>query len=616
MKKQLLMSLFSILVACGCTLQDGIESCTNTQYYDNSTGLCVTSDIDHCGMQDYICLERVPNWSKGLCFDNVCVVTECTTGFRPATDARSCVSDCTGSQYYDSSTASCKPSDIDNCGQAGYKCSERISNWKTGKCTDNVCSVTACNDGYSIVNNECKADCGNTKYYNSATGACANSDTDNCGQKDYKCSEHIANWSTGNCTNNVCVVTSCGAGHIPSEDGKQCVDDDVAKCEAGCANHPFANIKSYYCTEHDGELTCAYVCTDSMVNCGTQFNPDCIDINTNFNHCGKCNQPCVGNQHCDNGSCQYTACQPTQCTVMTGAEMGCTNTDEKCGNSCISCKSLHANGFCDNGSCFISACNAGEHPLYNGDGKITQCVANTEAACAPKDLPSGQSVVNCNDWKPSNATTTSCDASSGVCIVTACSIDYHIAPDGKTCVKNTSASCGAYNSSETKSCTGPANVCNNGQCECPAGKLLNYDGNNCVIPVCAGIPGVYEGTERTYNYYNESAKDFACNPTKCNSNYESYVQNGAHSCRPYSSLGCDKYGYLYTNSVGVCTASNGSSNGHAHCKDGYRYYILACIAQDYCCGTRNLNMNNASDFVCRNCKVQGKTCDISTGECK
>ncbi|MBQ9394400.1 MAG: hypothetical protein IJU23_02645 [Proteobacteria bacterium] len=415
-------------------------------------------------------------------------------------------------------------------------------------------------------------------------------------------------------TENLCVVDGHNAC-VPKFDTNHC-----GTCDNDCANHNYANIKSYSCAEKDETPTCTYVCTDSAINCGTDIHPVCAVLNTDYNHCGSCNNSCKGNQYCEGGTCHYTDCASNECTIMNGNEKSCINTDAKCGNGCTSCKSLHSNGYCDNGTCYISSCNNGEHPEYSGN-KITRCVKNSVTSCGPS---TGGSVTNCNSWKPSTASSVDCKSNEGYCYITNCNNGYHLASDQKSCVGNTSSSCAASNSTNAHSCSGPQNKCDNGNCVCPDGKKLNYDGNNCVIPACAGIPGVYDGTLLTSSWYNPGISDWACNPSSCNANYKRVSQggNGQYwACRPSTSLGCTNYGYRYTTSSdGYCIGGkyvNGQlKNGHSHCADGYRQYITACINQNACCGTRNAAMNNSLDFVCRNCLGQGKTCNTSTGNCQ
>lgn len=425
-----------------------------------------------------------------------------------------------------------------------------------------------------------------------------------------------------------CEVTSCDEtleNLCIIDDQNTCVSKldphHCSSCDNDCANHLFPNIDSYHCVDNEGTPACSYTCAENKTNCGTEFNPVCTDLNSDNNHCGTCGNICGETMFCANGTCQYTECPSNQCTVMQESKKLCVNTDEKCGNNCKSCKSLHANGYCDNGTCHITACNTGEHPEYDGSGKISKCVKNSVTSCAPSNLGAGQSAVNCNTWRPSAVTNAACDTNSGSCYVTSCSNGYHIASNKKSCTPNTSSSCGAYNSTATKSCTGPQSVCNNGNCECPNGNKLNYDKNACVIPACAGIPGVLAGELLTKSWYNYTVSDYACNPTQCVDNYKRVSQGGAgkyFACLPSSSVfNCSSLGYKYK-SGGYCIGrENGTgTNGHNFCANNYRQYITACIHKDVCCGTRNLNMSAPTDYVCRNCAAQGKTCNISSGNCQ
>ena len=580
---------------------------------------CITPDssIDHCGAKG---LCNSPDRSSddfmgtdcgsgGICNNGIC---QCDAGEGILCDDK-CISPKTDGEHCGAKgLCNDSNSNSDNykgasCGAGSYchhgKCECYKGNWCTDAEGNGVCMMplenSTCNahpvtNGLLCEYTECKAN-----------EICAPDSTSSYRCKATSCDETaeilclVDGWNT--------CVSKFDSNHCKT-------------CNNNCANHTFANIKSYSCADKDGTPTCSYVCSDTTINCGTETNPNCVNTNTDTKNCGGCNQSCGANQFCDNGTCKATDCPSNQCTVPDGSGFTCVNVDQLCGEKCISCQSLHANAHCDNGTCYIDSCIAGEHPVYNSAGKITQCIKNTVTSCAPADLPSEQTATNCNAQKPDNAAIVACDTNKGTCYVSSCNNGYHIGPDKQTCEQNTNTSCGANNSTQTTSCTEPQTACNNGKCECPDGKKLNYDGNNCVIPACAGIPGVYDGTLLTKSWWNNTIDDYACNPTACNEGYKRESLQGKNkyfSCRPKLELGCTDFGYKYS-ADGYCVARQNDTgiNTHTHCADGYRQYILACIHKDVCCGTRNENMNNSLDYVCRNCIAQGKTCNTTIGECE
>ncbi|MBQ9394399.1 MAG: hypothetical protein IJU23_02640 [Proteobacteria bacterium] len=592
-----------------CVCQDGDILCGDK---------CITpgTSVEHCGAKG-LCndpdlesdnFEGTDCGSSGICDNGVC---KCEGGegilcgdkcVLPQTDGEHC-----------GAKGSCNDPDSgsDNyqgiaCGAGGFchngKCECYDGIWcinkeGTGQCvkpTDReTCNARLAADKLHCDYTECKE-----------TEVCV-PDTDSA----YRCDAT----SCDETTENLCIINfrnTC----VSKSDVNHC-----NTCNKDCAAHTFANIKSYSCTEKDGTPTCSYVCTDTTINCGTEINPKCVNTHTDAKNCGGCGNVCGSGKFCDDGTCQETDCPSNQCTIKE-TEIACVNVDQLCGGNCVSCKSLHANGFCDNGSCYIESCNAGEHPVYDGAGRITQCVKNSVTSCAPSSLTSEQSATNCNTWKPENAANVECDTNAGACYIVSCNNGYHLAPDKQSCEINTSTSCGANNSTQTTSCSELQNTCNNGKCECPGGKKLNFDGNNCVIPACSGIPGVYEGTLLAKSWWNNTVDDYACNPTQCNEGYKRESQNGKNkffSCRPKIELGCTSLGYKYS-ADGYCIGRQDGTglNSHVQCADSYRQYILACLHKDVCCGTRNENMTNSLDYVCRNCAAQGKTCNMTSGECE
>jgi hypothetical protein len=293
--------------------------CGTTKYYDSTTGACVDSDVNNCGQKGFKCSQNVTNWSNGTCSNNVCIVTSCDSGFKPSSDGKSCVSNCSNTQYYDSEQAKCVNSTLDNCGQKGYKCSDKILNWDGGTCSNNVCTVNSCKSGYTVKNNACVSSCnGETQYYDSSTGACANSSVTDCGQKGYKCSEHISNWSKGACTGNACIVSECASGYAVVGN----------ECKANCGTTQYYDSSSGACAT------------------------------SNENNCGQKGYACSNLAGWSSGNCTNNQCVATNCTSgYHNSEGKCiADTVDCCGTGCAKCNVANAKNFCD-GSCDYK-CNA------------------------------------------------------------------------------------------------------------------------------------------------------------------------------------------------------------------------------------------------------------------
>ncbi len=403
------------------------SSCSNTQYYDSATGTCETSDINNCGQKNFQCYHEISGWSTGNCNYNSCIVTSCSSGYTPASNGKSCVSSCTNSQYYDSTSGTCKASSIDNCGQAGYKCSEKISNWNSGNCINNACIVSTCKSGFTVNNNACVQSCSSSQYYDSSTGSCKASSTDNCGQAGYKCSEKVPNWSSGTCTNNVCTVSACKSGYK--------VNNNV--CVADCSDFQYYDSATGTCKSSD------------INNCGKKYFA--------------CYQEISG---WVNGTCNYNSCIVTSCTTgYAPATNGkscvasCTNTQyydsstgscqtsnvTNCGQKGYNCSEHHPNsdsGTCTNNKCIVTACFSGYNLINNEcrpactssqyyDSSTSTCQNSNTSNC-------GQKGYKCSDlagWITGTCT-------NNKCVATYCSAydGYHLS-DGK-CVADTITCCG------------------------------------------------------------------------------------------------------------------------------------------------------------------------------
>ncbi|MBQ9817950.1 MAG: hypothetical protein IJM59_10880 [Proteobacteria bacterium] len=447
--------------------------------------------------------------------------------------------------------------DLDNCGSCGNVC-------KKGElCENGVCTKSNCKP------NQCETTDAN------GIVICLN-DENHCGQKcdncqsltDHKCDTEIGK----------CVPGGCKSNQHPIYSGTRltgCEDNSISKCAPPTrkADEPIED-----CNAKKPGYATSMACSEQG---------ECIVlVCSGNNHIAKDKKSCVPNtpQACGSGNSTST-------------------------KSCI--VSPIAAAECSNGNCNVTNCIAGYHIKNN------ICEKNSSAQCGPTN-GTPKSCIS------SNVAEAQCSADGKSCIVTKCATGYHINSKEKTaCVANSNTNCAPTDSYSTTDCTQTfKKTCSEaGSCKCSSG-VVNYDKNACVHKACKDIPGVKEGKVIKTSWYDKSYSEYACNAVKCNSNYKRQKQDkkDAAVCLPLDSkLHCIRdMGYKYKNSDGYCVGrKNGNGgNGHAHCKDGYRQYIFACLPKDVCCGTRNTNMSKSTDFLCTNCKAQGKTCNLSTGKCK
>ncbi|MBQ9817949.1 MAG: hypothetical protein IJM59_10875 [Proteobacteria bacterium] len=511
----------------------------------------------------------------------------------------------------------CTPlSDPNNCGTCGMKCERRKGVHAHG----NLCKSTGdddydctllCDEGYT----NCKPD-------DDFDPECVdlNRDLDNCGECGKSCSLEES------CIDGICKKTEC----LPT----QCATKD-ANNKAICMNMDFmcgANCDNCFLIDEDSKCNvqqgkCAYTkCKnnqhpiysgDQIVSCEDNSASACAPSaslpNDPIVDCNASKPANVSSMDCSSdGTCIPVACAPgyhlNGHTCEANSKTACGSTDGAV-KSCLGSHVEDAN--CNNnGECIVTQCASGYHIHSN----LTSCVQNSTEACAP---PNRSDTTNCNTL--SNVESAKC-TSQGTCQVTNCKSGYHITDATQSSCSPTSASsCAATNSYSVKDCTTSyKKSCSGGTCVCASG-VENYDNTACVNEACKGVPGIQSGNALTKSWFNHNYSDYACNATSCLPGYKRQQQNNteAWTCLPPSSqVNCGSLGYLYTSSDGHCIAQHNGKNGHAHCKDNYRHYILACLHKDVCCGTRNTSMSLATDFLCTNCLAQGKTCNISSGKCQ
>ncbi|MBO4349319.1 MAG: hypothetical protein J6A01_00030 [Proteobacteria bacterium] len=168
---------------------------------------CEYDTIKRCNDHDYVCADNVENWVDGYCKYNRCIVSQCAEGTHLYTNGLDLWSD---SNY----ESQCEANTLENCGSHGNVCAESVEHWAEGTCTtDGHCIVSACVDGYHILD-----------------GNCAEDDVDNCGEAGNSCASQILHWADGQCIDKTCFVTACNDNYHAYEAENTCEEDSVEHC--------------------------------------------------------------------------------------------------------------------------------------------------------------------------------------------------------------------------------------------------------------------------------------------------------------------------------------------------------------------------------------------------
>lgn len=460
------------------------------------------------------------------------------------------------------------PSDRKTCG--AYKCG--IENYGGDDCTKyantHECVLNKEEDVYQCQPTQClETQCSTENSYGQLN--CVNTD-EMCGPECQDCTNIHADTT---CMNGKCIIKNCLEGEHPIFEGTH-----IVRCERN---------SDTACASFEKHIE------DPIVNCNDNAPEHASSMG-----CSK------------TGQCFITSCETGY--RLSSDNLTCIpNTTKECGadiseiKDCTSIPNSASTECTESGSCIVLECAAGYH--LNKDH--TGCIESTVSECAPTtgDTPRDCTAIEHN-------VTPECAA--GVCKVKKCQKDYHLNADNTGCIENSAEYCAKTDSNAAVACTGPAKYCVSGACSCSTDgeTVLNWNGSACVHKACLGVPGVMTGSLMETNYYSSKKDDFACNATKCASGFTQYTQKPGSTCRYDSKTNCP--GYVSATCNG-CVKKNGKDNcSHSNCKSGYRYYKTACLEQDICCGTRNTGMSKASDFACKNCRAQGKKCNISSGNCE
>lgn len=225
----------------------------------------------------------------------------------------------------------------------------------TGVCSAGACGIAACNAGW--------ADCDG----NPANGCEVNlSDVNNCGACGTVCS---APNGTAACVNGACAVGSCNPGHADC-------DGNVANgCEVNLGTNPnHCGACNNTCVVANGTPACnagvcaVSACSNGFGDCdGNAANGCEANLSNDAGNCGTCGNSCTlagGSGTCQAGACQSgggcgQGFEDCDFDPSNGCETNVQTNPNHCGSCFTGCSVLNGTGACSNGMCGLGSCNAG-----------------------------------------------------------------------------------------------------------------------------------------------------------------------------------------------------------------------------------------------------------------
>ena len=278
------------------------------------------------------------------CSDGACGLASCTNGYHIENGA--CVANCT--------TDVCDGNKIKICDkQTGILSAAQNCTGSDGHgvyaCSNNICALSSCTNGYHIENGACIANC--------TTDVCDGDKIKTCNKQTGVLS--AAQACTGNdthgvyaCANNACGLSSCTNGyHL--ENGA---------CVANCTTDVCDGNQIRICNKQTGVLAAAQACTGN----DTHGVYACSN-----NACGL--SGCANGYHLENGVCT------ANCTtdVCDGARIRVCNKQTGVLAAATDCTGNDPHGVyaCSNKACALSSCVAG----YHKEGST--CVKDPASSC-------------------------------------------------------------------------------------------------------------------------------------------------------------------------------------------------------------------------------------------
>ncbi len=245
----------------------------NTSCKDSETGKYSNSKTG-CGIlcKDCTTIEKIASEDSVICTDEgKCEVVECQAGYHLTDNKGTCV--------INSALECAAPN------QSKTEDCTKMSEHGTGDCTNGMCTIASCING----------------YHKSEDGLKCDQNTDAFCGEDGDCTKKYKN-GTGKCDANKCVLVNCNPNY--HTENNACVADNPTHCGPDSKNcevqYPGGNVS---CQSASCKLD----------SCKTNYHPHnggCeADSKTD---CGAHGNGCKGNSYCSKGSC-FVA--PEKCTV-------------------------------------------------------------------------------------------------------------------------------------------------------------------------------------------------------------------------------------------------------------------------------------------------------------
>jgi len=311
-------------------------------------------------------------------------------------------------------------------------------------------------------------------------GTCEMNTNERCGKPDstdvVNCMS-FGNAAEGICnTDGTCVATACRVGYHLIQG--QCVEDTANAC--GSTSNDCTALSGWVagvCEAGKCAATSCAVgyCLQDGICVDGAMNADACGVEGGAQVCKKCFSE-EAEMRCAEGKCVWANCPPTECYYQ---DETCTNADAHCGRECLNCSSAHnaTEGTCDidSGMCMITACKDNYH-LAEKDGKTT-CMLNTIEACGSSD----NNCTQLDGWAAGDCVERNCHA-------LACSNGYHLKSEEgieiefDECVEDNERFCGADRVNCTETIAGwSEGTCTDGQCQISRCQFYNcLNGKECV----------------------------------------------------------------------------------------------------------------------------------------
>ncbi len=313
---------------------------------NNAVDGCETapdSDLYNCGTCGHICSfdDAIP-----VCTGGTCEIAACQPGF----------ADCNNN-----TSDGCEvetDSDPYNCGGCGNSCN---LDHASPTCAGGTCKIASCQPGY--------ADCND--YAGDGCEVNLNTDPYNCSSCETSCfgKPHAIG---AVCESGTCDITTCDplwadCNNNASDGCETALDTDLYNC-GSCGNSCNLNNAIPVCTGGTCEIA---ACQPGYADCNYNASDGCeVNIASDAANCGECwndcyNVPYVYSVECASGGCLITSCQSGYANCDGDASNGCEvniETDPNncgyCENSCTILPNV-ATAECAYGTCDITSCQPG-----------------------------------------------------------------------------------------------------------------------------------------------------------------------------------------------------------------------------------------------------------------